>query len=120
MKKLFTILAAIAPSVAFAQTVVTDANSLTVKLTGLANTFIGILIALAVIFVIWHAILFIMEAGAPDKRKEHGWGIIWGLVGLAIILSIWGLVAILTNTFRTNNQTPVQQFPQVITPVKIQ
>ena len=115
MKKIITVLAILVPSAAMAQTVITDAGSLTNKLTNLGNTFIGILIALAVIFIIWHAVMFIMNASAPDKRAEHGKGLLWGIVGLAIILSIWGLVAILTNTFSTDNRNPTEKYPTIVT-----
>jgi hypothetical protein len=117
MKKIFTVLAVLVPSVAFGQTIITDATSLTTKLTSLGNVFIGILIALSVIFIIWHAVMFIINAAAPEERNKHGVGILWGIAGLAIILSIWGLVAILTNTFRTDNRTPTERFP-VIVPVR--
>jgi hypothetical protein len=46
-----------------------------------------------------------------EERAAHRSSILWGLVGLAVILSIWGLVAILRNTFNTQNQTPAQDFP---------
>ena len=109
MKKLIAALAVLAPSVAFAAQPITDVNSLTSKLTGLGNTIIGILIALAVIYIIWRVVQFIITTG--DDRKEKGMAIIWGIVGLAIILSIWGLVNILTGTFTTQNQAPVQNYP---------
>ena len=118
MKKFIVAVAAVLlPSVAMAQTTIIDANSLTNKLTNLGNTFIGILIALAVIFIIWHAVMFILKAGDPEVRKTHRDGIIWGIVGLAIILSIWGLVAIIRNTFNTgSNNADTSHFP-VVPPV---
>jgi hypothetical protein len=117
MKKIITVLALLAPSIALAQQgLITDANSLTLKLTSLGNQFLGLLMAAAVIFIVWHVVLFILNASDPEKRKEHQGGVLWGIVGLAIILSIWGLVAILTGTFRTANQAPPQPYPVVLTP----
>lgn len=120
MKKIIAMLAVLAPSLASAQTrTITDVNTLTQKLTGIGNTVIGILIALAVIFIIYNALMFIIKAGTDD-RKTYQNAIIWGVVGLAIILSIWGLVAILTGTFVTNNQAPIQNFPVNPTPPPVQ
>jgi len=115
MKKLVaSVIIALTPAVAFAQVnaPVTDFNTLTQKATGIGNTIIGILIALAVIFIIYNVLMFIMKAGTDDRGKYQN-AILWGIVGLAVILSIWGLVAILTNTFgtTTGGQGPVQEYP---------
>lgn len=110
MKKIIATLAVLVPSVAFAQAI-TDANTLVFKLTNLGNTFIGILIAFAVIWIIFNVVRFIVSSS--EKRKEYQGGILWGIVGLFVILSIWGLVRILTNTFRTDNTAPINQYPQV-------
>lgn len=110
MKKFIATLAVLLPSIAAAQAPVYDADSLAVKLTSLGNTAIGILISLAVIYIIWTAVRFAM-AGEGEARTALRGQIVWGVIGLAIILSIWGLVAILTNTFNTQNQAPIQDFP---------
>ncbi|MFA6432282.1 MAG: pilin [Candidatus Paceibacterota bacterium] len=119
MKKLIATLAVLAPSVAFAQRAVTDVNSLSQKLTGIGNTVIGILIAVAVIFLIVNVVLFIVNAGGDDRKKYQS-AILWGIVGLFVILSIWGLVNILSNTFNTQNQAPIQDFPTNPYPVPVQ
>ncbi len=116
MKKFIAIVAVLVPSVAMAQTVINDAGSLTNKLTNLGNTFIGLLIAAAVIFIIWHAVMFIVKASDEAERGKHRSGVLWGIVGLAIILSIWGLVAILRNTFATDNRAPTEAFPVLVPP----
>jgi NhaP-type Na+/H+ or K+/H+ antiporter len=109
MKKIIVSIAALAPSIAFAAQPITDANSLSVKLTSIGNTVIGLLISLAVLWIIVNAVRFIMAG--PDDRTAIRASILWGIAGLAVILSIWGLVAILTGTFVTNNQAPVENFP---------
>jgi fumarate reductase subunit D len=119
LKKLIAGAIALAPVGAFAQQIV-DANSLTAKLTNIGNTVITILISLAVIWIIWNVIKYlIIGADDPEKRKTAGGAIIYGIVGLFVILSIWGLVRILTNTFRTDTNVPRNEFPQVIPPPQI-
>ena len=111
MKKLIAVIAFLTPSLAFAQAI-TDVNSLTYKLTNLGNTFIQILIAFAVIWIIYNVVRYIMKDDSAD-RKPIGNSIMWGIVGLFVILSIWGLVNILSNTFRTNTTAPTSQYPQI-------
>jgi uncharacterized membrane protein YuzA (DUF378 family) len=111
MKKILSSIIAFVPMIALAQTsVITDANSLSRKLVDIGNLVIYFLIAVAVIWIIVRSVQFIMESDS-EKRKEHRTSIIWGIVGLAIILSIWGLVNIFTNTFRTT--PPTTTIPQI-------
>jgi heme/copper-type cytochrome/quinol oxidase subunit 4 len=117
MKKIIIGIASFLPSVAFAQAI-TDANSLTAKLTNIGNTVIGLLIAFAVIWIIVNVVRFIMKADSDDRKPIQN-AILWGIVGLFVILSIWGLVRILTNTFRTDTTAPTDQFPTIQYPSRI-
>jgi hypothetical protein len=120
MKKFIAAMIALAPAVAFAQQPVRDINSLAVKATGIGNTVIGIFIAAAVVFIIYNILMFIVHA-AGEKRGEYQKGILWGIVGLAVILSIWGLVAILTGTFGTTGvNAPAQLYPVNPNPPPVQ
>lgn len=106
MKKILALVPFL-PSVAAAQQVtsqapITNFDSLVLKLTQMGNVFIELLIAFAVIWIIFNAVRFII-ASDDSKRSEYRNSILWGIVGLFVILSIWGLVRILTNTFRTDN-----------------
>ncbi len=118
MKKILTVLALSLPAVASAQPI-TDVNSLTFKLTNIGNVVIQVLIAFAVIYIIFQAIRYIMSGDKPEERNVIGKGILWGIVGLFVILSIWGLVRILTNTFRTDTNAPTGQYPVVQYPQNI-
>jgi len=118
MKKIIAGIVAVAPSLAFAQAI-TDVNSLTYKLTNLGNTFIQILIALAVIWIIFNVVRYIIGADSEEKRTTYGKAVLWGIVGLFVILSIWGLVRILSNTFRTDSTAPTSQYPVVNYPAQV-
>jgi glucan phosphoethanolaminetransferase (alkaline phosphatase superfamily) len=107
MKKIIALLAFAIPAFASAQALspITNVNNLTSRALGIGNTFTYILVALAVIYIVWNVVQYFIKANGGD-RKEVGMNIIWGIVGLFIIVSIWGLVNILTNTFKT---TPTDQ-----------
>ncbi len=81
---------------------VTNAGTLISKFDYLFRSAVWLMVSLAIVFIVWHALQFIREAGG-DERKKHQNAILWGIVGLAVILSIWGLVAILSNTFNVGN-----------------
>lgn len=107
MKKIILSIAAFLPSVALAQQItgsnsITNFDTLVGRLTNIGNVVIELLIAFAVIYIIVTVVRFIMSDG--EKRGELRTSILWGIVGLFVILSIWGLVRILTNTFRTDNR----------------
>jgi len=112
MKKIIATLALLVPSLASAQAI-TDVTSLTYKLTNIGNTAIQILIAFAVIFIIYNIVRYIINADNPEKRDPYGKAVLWSIVGLFVILSIWGLVRILTNTFRTDTSAPTNEYPTV-------
>lgn len=117
MKKFIATIAALAPAIALAQPI-TDLNTLTYKATNIGNTAIQILIAFAVIWIIFNVVRFIVKADSDDRKKYQN-SILWGIVGLFVILSIWGLVRILTNTFRTDTTAPINQYPQVQYPNQV-
>lgn len=82
---------------------VRDAGSLFDKLYYLGNLALYLLISLAVIYIVWNVVKFIRAEG--DSRAEIRSSILWGIVGLAVILSIWGLVNILIQTFGIGNSS---------------
>ena len=107
MKKILALLVIAAPSIALAQTsAVTDVNSLSAKILGLFNIASYILVALAVLFIVWNVVMYLIRGSDPAAKSAAGYNVLWGVVGLFVIVSIWGLVNILTNTFKT---TPTNQ-----------
>ncbi len=111
MKKIIAFIALVAPSVAFAQTKVVDVNSLSTKLSSIGNVVVYLLVALAVIFIVWNTVIYVIKGSGEEGRSKAGMNILWGIVGLFVIVSIWGLVNILTNTFSTTaTQQPLPNF----------
>ena len=118
MKKIIALALAFAPVVVSAQAI-TDVNTLTNKATNIGNTVIQLLIAFAVLYIIFNVVRYIMAADKPEDRNRIGMAVLWGIVGLFVILSIWGLVNILSNTFRTNTNAPTQNFPTLNFPPQV-
>ncbi|MDP3962512.1 MAG: hypothetical protein Q8Q03_01445 [bacterium] len=114
MKKLIALLIAFSPALAFAQQPLTDINTVAAKATNIGNLIIALAISFAVLWIIVSIVMYLI-AGGEEGRKKGGWQIFYGVIGLFAILSIWGLVAILRNTFRTQDQVPVSEINRTTT-----
>ncbi len=66
------------------------------------------ILALSVIWIVWYIFRYAVAGGEDDKSKAKT-HIIWGIVGLFIMVSIWGLVTILTSTFGLTQGAPTIQ-----------
>ena len=69
------------------------------KAIGLANPFVGIIIGLAVLYFLWGVAQFILAAGNEEKVKEGRATMLWGIITLFVMVALWGLVAIVLDTF---------------------
>jgi len=112
MKKIITLLALATPTLAFAQTsTINDVNGLSSKIIGIFNIAIYILVALAVLFIVWNIVMALIKGSDPAAKSAALGNIGYGILGLFIIVSIWGLVNILTGTFKTNaDRQPIPNF----------
>lgn len=63
------------------------------------NGIIPLLITLATVYFLWGVIGYIMAAGDEKKITEARYFIIYGLIGLFVIVSMWGLVNLAVSTF---------------------
>jgi len=102
MKKIISIALLVVPGMAFAQSApITNVNTLTNSVLGIFNIIIYVLVALAVVFIVYNVVMYIVKGNDPEGKKAALSSVGWGLVGLAVIVSIWGLVGILTRSFQT-------------------
>ncbi len=83
-----------------------DINSVARKATFIGNLFVGIMISLCVLWIVWHTFNYLVAKG-PEEKKEGGMAILYGVIALFIIFSIWGIVNIFLSSFRfQNNNMP--------------
>jgi hypothetical protein len=54
--------------------------------------------AIAILYFIWQVIRYTI-AGDEEEKKDAKTKVVWAVVGIFVIFSIWGLVNILQNTF---------------------
>src|SRR3989338_7548863 len=85
------------PFVAFAQT--KNFFDLVNVAGGIIQVIVPFVIGLAVLVIIWGIFGYITGAGDEEKRGEAKQYIIWGVIGVFIMLSVWGLVNVVVNSF---------------------
>ncbi|MCH7883244.1 hypothetical protein IIA95_02420 [Patescibacteria group bacterium] len=81
-----------------------DVQAFLSSIIGVLNQVVPLLIAIAGVVFLWGVVLFVMGAGDEEKRKTGRNLIIYGLIGLAVMISFWGLVNILLATFGTGSR----------------
>ena len=68
------------------------------QINQLLNTVVPVLLALGVVYFIWGVAQYVI-AGEDETKKKGKNQIIYGLIGLTVIVSLWGLVNIVVTTF---------------------
>lgn len=84
------------------------------RVANIIDTVIPILMLFAVLMFVWGVIQYVVmdEEEAKVKGRDR---IIYGVVGFAAIMALWGLVAIVRRTFGLNYDTQLeeQQLPRI-------
>lgn len=65
------------------------------------NPLIALLMILATVVFLWGVIQMLMNPDNEQKRTEGKKHMIWGIIGLTIMVSVWGIVGVLCNFFET-------------------
>ena len=66
----------------------------------IGKSVIPLLMAVAVVMFVWGAVKFFIIGGDEEKKRDEGKQfMLWGIIALAVMISIWGLVKILGQTF---------------------
>ena len=87
--------------------VVTTVPQLLTQIENILNVIIPFIIGLAVFTIIWGIFTYITKAGEEEKRSEAKLYIVWGIIAVFCMLSIWGFVNILINSFGIPINPPI-------------
>src|SRR3989344_1349190 len=101
MKKLIASLSffVVAPFVASAGTSVSSLGDLLGVFMTIINALMPFIVALVVLFFIWGVFQFVMAAGDEEARKTGRDKMIFGIIGIFVMVSVWGLVNLLEGSF---------------------
>lgn len=100
------------PAITFAQSSGFNeqgAENFVESISNIITKIIPLLIAIAVLIFIWGVLKYIL-AGSDDasKREEARGFMIWGIVAIFVMVSVWGLVGILQKATGINASSQIQ------------
>lgn len=84
----------------------TNFKSFTEVLTGIIGLLVPVLIGISLLAFLWGLTKFILAAGNEDAIADGKKLMIWGLVALFVMVSIWGIVSLLAGSFGFNFGIP--------------
>lgn len=111
---LFVLTMVVAPVAVFAQVTLTgtattlgcstdqNLSSLICRISLVLNKIIPVLMVLAVVIFIWGVIMYVISSDEEAKKKGRN-RMIWGIIGLVVILGMWGLVKMIQNSLGIEN-----------------
>lgn len=65
----------------------------------LISLAIPIVIGLSLIAFLWGLTVFILNADNEEKITEGKTFMVWGVIGLFVMVSVWGIINLLTGSF---------------------
>lgn len=72
----------------------TAIQGLTEYIVGAVNTIVPIVAAIGAVVFLWGAAQFVFGAGDEKKRTEGRTIMIYSLIGIVLVFSVWGIIRI--------------------------
>lgn len=89
-----------------------DFKGLVNKIIEQTSILPGFIIGLAVIYFIYNVFLYIQSGSNPKQAEEATKMITYSIVFIFVMISVWGLVNLLVNTFNLDtNPIPIPKIP---------
>jgi len=103
MKRIILAATVLAPSLVFAAATV---NTVLTSFVGVLQLVVPLAIAVALVVFIWGLVIFIANSGDEKKASEGRQRMIWGVLALFLIVSVWGVVTLLMTIFGVSPLNP--------------
>ena len=65
----------------------------------IGKSVIPLIFSLAVAMFVWVVVQFVINSNEEVKKEKGRQFMVWGIIALAVMVSVWGLVRVLGNTF---------------------
>lgn len=76
----------------------------------ISRSIIPLIFILASAAFVWGVVQYVILGAEEEAVRAKGKQfMIWGIIALAVMISVWGLVSVLTTTFGINNVIPQLQ-----------
>jgi heme/copper-type cytochrome/quinol oxidase subunit 2 len=87
----------------------TDLAGIIGLFTNIGLAIIPFLGAVAFLVFVWGVARFIKSAGSEKEIKDSKNLIIWGIIGLFVLITIWGIITFLRGEFGFNDKIGIPQ-----------
>ncbi len=82
------------------------------RIGDILDTVIPVLVVLGVVYFVWGVVTYVISSDEEAKKSGRD-RMIYGIIGLVVIVAMWGLVGILNNTFGLGAGTQAPVLPTV-------
>jgi hypothetical protein len=65
----------------------------------ITNSVVPLIFALALVMFIWGVVQYVINSDEEAKKEKGRQFMIWGIIALTVMVSVWGLVRVLGDTF---------------------
>ena len=76
-------------------------------LNGIINGLIPIILGLTVLIFFWGLAMFLWDAGDSEKRGKGVFIMFMGVIVIFLMVSLWGIIGILQQTFKVDQGRPI-------------
>ena len=113
MNKVILGLLALAPAFAFAQGDLGNVDSLLQSVGDLITTALPIVVALALLAFFWGLVKYIFAQGNEESKADAKKIMIYGLIALFVMVSVWGIVRFIGEAVGIDEQGGDIEVPRV-------
>lgn len=110
MKKKLVILSSLGlsfmPLMVLAQTTITSTLD---RITSILSVVVPLVIALGVVYFIWGVVQYVISSDEEAKKAGKN-RMIFGIIGLVVIVGMWGLVNMVLNSFALDKTVPTNTY----------
>lgn len=72
------------------------------------NPLINLLFALAVVYFLYGVFEFILNQANEEKKTSGKSHMLWGIVGITIMMGVWAILGIVLNTLGISDEIQIQ------------
>ncbi|HAS80462.1 TPA: hypothetical protein DD445_01120 [Candidatus Nomurabacteria bacterium] len=72
----------------------------------ISKSVIPLIFSLAIVIFIWGVVQYVINTEEEAKREKGKEFMIWGILALTVMVSVWGLVRIVGDTFNIEYVVP--------------
>jgi len=80
-------------------------------ISDLINGLIPIVLALTVLIFFWGLAMYLLDTGNAEKKEGGVRIMVMGVVAIFVMVSIWGIIGVLQQTFKVDQSKPIVPDP---------